>query len=214
MTIKKITQLSLLFMVASIASAQEIYLETGKTSSSFDYKNSQDVELDNLEATTNTYMALGYRTNVLSYKLKTTLGAGYHGYGAVGSDEDLEGILKWDANYLEFNLGLDYSLFAINQTEFYIKGIIATGFLVQGTQSINNEIINLKNVDDFNKMVVSFKGGAGLLHPVSRELTFYVQYLFGKTLNQSSKNDNESLSIRSHNIGFGVLIKLFNSNQS
>lgn len=214
MNTKKITQVLLLFIITTMASAQEIYLEMGKTLSSFDYKDSQGVQIDRLEATSNTFMALGYRTNFLNEKLKTSFGAGLFGYGAIGSDDALEGVLSWDATYLEFNAGLDYSLFAINQTEFYVKGMVTTGFLVQGTQSINGEIIKLKNVDDFNKTMFGFKGGAGFLHPVSKELTFYVQYLFGKTLNQSSGGDSESLKIKSHNVYLGVLIKLFKTNQS
>ncbi len=210
MNTKQTLQLFLLFIITSVATAQQLYLETGKTSSSFDYKNSQGEKLDNLQATNHTFMTLGYRDNIDSAeKLNVSFGIGYTGYGAIGSDHVLEGIMEWNVNYLELHAALDYSLFAINKTEFYLKGAISTGFLTQGTQTLNNEIINLKNVDDFDKTMVSFKVGAGFLHPVSRELSFYVQYLLGKSLNQSGNDDYESLRIKSHNISFGVLIDLF-----
>lgn len=212
MNVKKITQILLFFIITTATKAQQLYLETGRTSSSFDYNNSDSVELDNLHAGTHSFMTMGYRTDFFVEKLKTFLGIGYFGYGAIGSDDTLEGILQWDANYLELNAGLDYGLFTINKIEFYVKGIVSTGFLIEGTQSLNNEIIDLKNVDDFDKAMVSFKAGAGFLYPVSNDLSFYAQYLFGKSLNQAGNRDEELLKIKSHNIGFGVLISLFKNN--
>ncbi|WP_111309044.1 hypothetical protein [Confluentibacter sediminis] len=212
MNTKQTLKLLLFLIITSAATAQQLYLETGKTSSSFDYKNSQGGKLDNLQATNHNFMILGYRDNLDSAeKLNVSFGIGYTGYGSIGSDDDLEGIMEWNVNCLELNAALDYCLFAINKTDFYLKGAISTGFLTQGTQILNNEIINLKNADDFDKTMVSFKAGAGFLHPVSRELSFYVQYLFGKSLNQSGNDDYESLRIKSHNISFGVLIDLFKS---
>ncbi|OYX25710.1 MAG: hypothetical protein B7Z06_06865 [Flavobacteriales bacterium 32-35-8] len=208
MTTKQSLQLVLFFLVTSMASAQQIYLEAGKTSSSFDYKNSQGQRLENLQATNHHFMSIGYRDNIASFEtLHGSLGIGYMGYGAIGSDATV-GIMEWNVNYLELNAGVDYSVFAINDSAFYLKGIFSSGFLLQGTQSLNNEIINLKNVDDFDKTMFSFKIGAGFLHPVSDELSFYVQYLFGKSLNQSGNDDYESLRIESHNISFGALIEL------
>ncbi|WP_100615043.1 hypothetical protein [Confluentibacter citreus] len=210
MNTKLTLQLLLFFVVTTIASAQQLYLEIGKTSSSFDYKNSQGGTLDNLQATNHNFMTLGYRGSIASIeRLNGSFGIGYSGYGAIGSDGTLEGIMEWNVNYLELNAGLDYSLFAINKTEFYLKGIFSTGFLLQGTQSLNNNLINLKNEDDFKNAMFSFKAGAGFLHPVSSELAFYVQYIYGKSLNQSSNSDYESLRIESHNISFGVFIELF-----
>jgi hypothetical protein len=212
MNVKKNTQLLLLFFVTTMASAQELYLETGKISSSFDYRDSSGARLDNLQATTNSFMAMGYRTKVFNEKIKATLGAAYTGYGAIGSDDAIEGIMEWQANYLEFSFGLDYKLFHINKVEFYAKGGVANGFLIEGNQNLNNKIINLKKTDDFNKVMVSFKAGAGILYPVSNDMSFYMQYFYGKSLDQTNRGDDESLKIISHSVGFGVLIKLFGTN--
>lgn len=207
---KKVTQLLLFFIITTATSAQQFYLESGKTLSSFDYKDSQNVGLDNLQATTHSSMAIGYRSKFISEKLKGSIGVGYSGYGAIGSDAVLEGVLEWDINYFELGVGLEYNVFKIHDLEFFLKGIATTGFLIQGTQSLNDEIINLKNNDDFNNAMISYKVGAGFLYPVSKELSFYIQYLFGKSLNQADDGDNESLRIKTHNIGFGVLINLSN----
>ena len=209
MNFKQTLQSLLFFVMTTMASAQQLYLEVGKTSSSFDYKNSQGQRIDNLQATNHQFMSLGYRDNIASLEtLHGFLGMGYAEYGAIGSDNTLNGIMEWHVNYLELNTGLDIDLFAINESAFYLKGMFSTGFLLQGTQNLNNDIINLKNVDDFDKAMFSFKIGVGFLHPVSDNLSFYVQYLYGKSLNQSGNDDYESLRIESHNIGFGALIEL------
>ena len=209
MDTKKIIQLLLLLIITTVATAQQLYLETGKIASVFDYKNSQGVGLENLQATTNSFMTMGYRSELFSEKLKVSFGLGYAGYGAVGSDDLLGNIFKWEVNYLELSTGLDFRLFAIKKTEFYIKGITSVGFLIQGTQILNNQIIDLRNNDDFNQVMINFKTGVGFSHPVSDKLSFYVQYLFGKSANQGNDGDNESLKIKNHNISFGVLINLF-----
>ena len=209
MNTKQTLKLVLFFLVTSVATAQQVYLEAGKTSSSFDYKDSQGARLDNLQATSHSFMNMGYRTNILNETFNASLGVGYFEYGAIGSDNTLQGIMTWDVNYLEFNGALDFNLFAINKAKFYLKGVTSVGILLQGTQSLNNQIINLKNADDFDKAMVSFKFGAGFMYPVSKELSFYVQYLSGKSLNQSSNKDYETLRIKTDNVSFGVLIHLF-----
>lgn len=205
------TKLTLLLfcLISTIARAQQLYLETGKTSSSFDYKNSQGQKLENLHATNHNFMFLGYRDQIASLEtFNGFVGVGYTAYGAKGSDAAVSGIMEWNVNYLELNTGLDLTLLTIKESEFYLKGVFSTGFMLQGTQSLNDTIINLKNADDFDKAMFSFKAGAGFLHPVSDKLSFYVQYLFGKSLNQSGNDDYESLRIKSHNISFGALIDL------
>lgn len=209
MNTKQALKLVLFFLVTSVATAQQVYLEAGKTASSFDYKDSQGARLDNLQATSHGFMNMGYRTNILNETFNASLGVGYFEYGAVGSDNTLQGIMTWDVNYLEFSGALDFNLFAINKAKFYLKGVTSVGILLQGTQSLNNQIINLKNADDFDKAMVSFKLGAGFMYPVSKELSFYVQYLSGKSLNQSSNKDYETLRIKTDNVSFGVLIHLF-----
>ncbi|WP_372753555.1 hypothetical protein [Mariniflexile sp.] len=208
MNLKKTTQIVLFFLLTTVTWAQEIYIETGKASTSFDYKDSEGSSLDNLYATTHSFLAMGYKTKVFNEKIIAGLGVAYSGYGATGSDNAIEHIMAWDANYLEFNLGLDYRLFNINKAAFYAKGAVATGVLLEGTQTLNDEIIDLKGVDDFKNPMISYKAGASVLYPVANDLSFYIQYMYGKSLNLSNSADGESLKIKSNNISFGVVIKL------
>ncbi|WP_457618647.1 outer membrane beta-barrel protein [Lutibacter sp.] len=208
---KKITLL-LLVLVATTTFAQQIYIEGGKTLASFDYKNSQGVRLENLQATPHSFMTVGYRDQLFIKNLNISLGTSYAGYGAIGSDDTVGNYMEWDVNYLEFNTGLDYRLFKIKKAHVYIKGTASMAFLVQGTQTINNMVIDLKNQDDFDKTVFDFRAGFGFRHLISENLAFYVQYMRGKSLKLKDgtavTDDQEELRYVSDNISFGLLINI------
>ena len=210
---KKIT-LMLLLLTATIATAQQLYVEGGKTMSSFDYKNSQGNSLDNLQSTAHSFMAVGYRNQLLIKNLHLSFGTSYAGYGAIGSDDTVGNYMEWDVNYLEFNTGLDYELFKVNETKFYLKGTASVAFLLQGTQTFNNRVIDLKNRDDFDKTLFDFRAGFGFSHPISENLSFYAQYMHGRslTLKEGTANtaDQERLRIVSDNISFGLLLNISN----
>ena len=210
----KINILMLLLLTATIATAQQLYVEGGKTMSSFDYKNSQGNSLDNLQATAHSFIAIGYRNQLLIKNLHLSFGTSYAGYGAIGSDDTVGNYMEWDTNYLGVNVGIDYELFKVNETKFYIKGNNSVAFLLQGTQTFNNRVIDLKNRDDFDKTLFNFRAGFGFSHPISENLSLYAQYMHGTSLNLSEGTANtpsqEELRIVSDNISFGLLINISN----
>lgn len=203
---KKIYLLSLL-ITTTIATAQQLYLEAGKTSSRFSYKDSEGVKLNNLQPSNHTFMAIGYRDWLIEDSgLMGLIGVRYAGYGAIGSDQILGDFWEWDINCLELDAGLDYQLFSIRDSSIYLKGGTSIGFLLQGTQTINNEVFNLKNVKDFDKPMIQVKLGAGFSHPISDNLSFYIEYAYAKSLIWVSKP--QKFSIGSNNIAFGLLIDI------
>jgi len=208
---KKIT-LVLLILAATSTFAQQIYIEGGKTLSSFDYKNSQGNRLDNLQATPHSFMTAGYRNQIFTKNLNLSLGLSYAGYGAIGSDDGVGNYFEWDVNYFEFITGLDYELFKIKKAKFYLKGTASAAFLLQGTQIVNNRVINLKNQDDFDQTVFDFRAGFGFLHPISNNLSLYAQYMHGRSLKlrqgTAVTDDQETLRYVSDNVSFGLLINI------
>jgi hypothetical protein len=89
----------------------------------------------------------------------------------------------------------------------YVKGAVSTAFFIQGSQTLNSRVIDLKNNEDFGTML-NLQVGAGFSHPISEYLSFYTQYLYGKSADMS-KGDAE-LKIASSNVSFGLLINLAN----
>ncbi|UMB60823.1 porin family protein [Lutibacter sp. A80] len=203
---RKITLMLLLCVVTTISIAQQLYVEGGKSSTSFDYKNSQGISLENLQATTKNYMAVGYSRQLFTKNLHLNVGLDYASYGAIGSDIALGNYMEWNVNYAGLNLGLDYNLFHIKKASVYLKGGMSAGFFVQGTQTFNTSVIDLKNNDDFDTTLISMNAGIGFLHPISENLSFYVQYLYGKSIDMAS--DDAELKITSNKVGFGLLINI------
>jgi hypothetical protein len=204
--------LVLLILLATSSFAQQIYIEGGKTLSSFDYKNSQGERLENLQATPHSFMSVGYRNQIFTKNLNLSLGLSYTGYGAVGSDDNVGNYFKWDTNYFEINTGLDYEIFKINKFIFYLKGTASAAFLLQGTQILNKRVIDLKNQDDFDQTVFDFRAGFGVLHPISNNLSFYLEYMHGRSLKlrqgTAVTDDQETLRYVSENVSFGLLINI------
>jgi hypothetical protein len=202
---KKVT-LILLLLTATIATAQQLYVEGGKSLTSFDYKNSQGTSLENLQGTANSFMAVGFRSHLFTKKLNLSLGVTYVSYGAIGSDDVVENFMEWDVNYAGLDVSLDFNLFHIKKASVYIKGGMSAAFFVQGSQTFNNNVIDLKNNDDFDTTLLTTQVGAGFSHSISEDLSFYVQYLYGKSLDMAS--GAAELKITSSNIGFGLLIDI------
>ena len=203
---KKITLVLLLLTTATIVSAQQLYVEGGKSSSTFDYNDSQGKYLENLQATTHSFMAVGYRTQVLTENLNLSLGLNYASYGAIGSDDAVGNFMQWDVNYAGLNVGLDYNIFNMNKAKVFVKGGLSAAFFIQGSQTLNSSVFDLKNNDDFDTTLVSMQIGTGFSHPISENLSFYVQYMYGKSFNMAS--GDEELKIASNNVGFGLLIDI------
>ncbi|WP_157961092.1 porin family protein [Lutibacter citreus] len=198
--------LVLLLLIGTISTAQQLYIEGGKSSTSLDYKNSQGNSLENIQATSNSYITIGYRSQILTKNMHLNVGLDYSSYGAIGSDNTLGNYMEWNVNYVGLNAGLDYKLFHIKKASVYVKGALSAGFFVQGTQTFNNSVIDLKNNDDFDTILISMNAGVGFSHPISEDLSFYVQYLYGKSLDMAS--GDAELKITSNKIGFGLLINI------
>ncbi|MDG2194069.1 MAG: hypothetical protein P8K77_04320 [Polaribacter sp.] len=207
-----------IFLLAAILSstsltfAQELYLETGKTLSFFDYTNSQGQKLDNLQESPHSFLEVGYRDQFITKKLYASIGASYAGYGAIGSDDRVGNFMEWNVNYATLKLGLEHNLFTINKFSFYAKVSYSWGFLVQGTQTLNNKVFNLKNEDDFERTIINYGYGAGIVRPISEKMSVYLLYMYGKSeaLKEGTANtaDQEVLKIIGRNLSIGVFIDI------
>lgn len=194
---------------------QQLFMDVGRTMSSFDYKNSQGETLDNLLAKPNTYLSIGYRDNLNDDKtLFFSLGGTYNGYGAIGSDRTLDNYFEWDLTYLGLNAGLDLKVFGVRDFSFYLKGSASVEFLIQGTQTVNNQVFNLVGEKEFNNNIFFMRGGLMMTYPISRNTLITAGYSIGKTvlLSKGNATDKEELKLIAHQFGFGVIINLPNCN--
>lgn len=201
--------LTLLFAAVFSVLAQQLYIEGGKSISSFVYKDSEGKTLDNLHSTDNFFLSIGFRRNIFIKNLFLNVSGNYNTYGASGSDKDLDNFYDWNLNYLGLDLGLDYYLYKKGKLGFYLKGGVSAEFLVQGKQTINDQVYNLREEKDFDSPFYFFRGGVGAQYAASEKLTVFTQYLYGK--GAQFKNHQGNLKIHEHRFGIGLFINISSS---
>ena len=206
---KKITFL-LLIAVSSSALSQQIFFEAGKMSSNFEFENSSGTLLENLNPVTKNYISAGYAHRFFTDGLNINLGASHNSYGSIGSDNALGNYFEYDVDYVGINLGFDYSFMTFYDFTLYLKATASYEFLVQGTQTLNNQVFDLNGVEEFDDAGFFFRGGLGVAYPVTDATSVYLQYMYGQSLDleDATSNSNEKLKISMNMIGIGFKINL------
>lgn len=213
--------LIVLFFLSASLSAQQFSSDLGKVISSFDYRNSQGEKLENLQSTTNNHIAFGFNLPLMQSNFYFLSGLAYNKYGAKGSDELVGNYYEYNVNYLGINVGGGYEFFKggaqknfknMNSEEAFTVFVQVSGgseFLVQGNQTINQEVYDLKGVEQFDKPFIFVQGGVGVKYYATRAILVFVQYLGGKSFGLSkSSEDQETLKFNTHTISLGVGINL------
>jgi len=214
---KKSLCLILLSISTLYICGQQVYIESGTAISAFSYKNSEGESIDNLFGRNNLFLQIGYHAVSPVNGLNYSAGISYIGYGACGSDSTVGNYFDWDVKYIGVDLGLDYELIRkrfttnqLNDLTVYIKLTISPEILVDGIQTINNEVYNLTGVEQFKYPFIFARGGAGVSYSINRLVTVYAEYMGGEgfPLKTGDKDDKEKLWISNHNIGFGLSVDL------
>ncbi len=213
----------LLAFLSIPASGQQLFVETGKLISRFNYENSEGEPPENIRPGSNTFIGAGIRKQLSPGvpSLHGIFAVYYNQYSASGSDTTYQNKYRWDVNYASVNLGFDFEFFdGPNLVEkrrgftTYLRVMASTEFLFQGTQTINSQEFDLLGEEQFDKPFIFLRGGLGSTYCVSKNLAMFLQYTGGfsvGTLGKSS-GDNEKLRINSHQIGLGVMISLGDCN--
>ena len=208
---KKFLLIFSVFLISLPSFSQQLFMEMGSTISSFDYENSQGQTLDNLLSKSDTYFGMGYRQVINTSKtLFLALGVSYNNYGAIGSESSVDNFFEWDVSYLGMKAGLDYRLFQLRDLSFYLKGSVASEFLIRGNQTINNDVYNLVGEEEFNNNIFFLRAGIGIQYPISNNTAIYAGYSYGKSVLISSGENAEKLKLNAHQFGIGFIINLPN----
>jgi hypothetical protein len=203
-----------------LARGQIIYAETGKTISNFRYQDSNGNKLGKLEGSNHNSLGLGVRKSINLSKYNVSCGATYNRYSAKGSDSLLGNYYEWDVTYLGISAGFNYEFYRppINYNEqhgfsFYPKVSVAAEFLLNGSQNLNDEIYNLKGVEEFDKPLFFLRGGAGLNYYISKKYILFIEYMGGKSFLIGDYKNQEQLRLVTHNISVGFSFNLYYLNE-
>lgn len=209
---KSILYFITLYLIVPInINSQQLLFETGKSITSFDYHDSRTNTIANLQSSNNTFMSFGFRHKAIEKFLFVSLGINYNTYGAIGSDDSLGNFMEWESTHLGLYVGLDFKVWHLKKMNFYLKGTLSPEFIIQGTQTFNNQVFDLVDADDFDKTIFFFRGGIFATYPITDQTDFYIQYMGGKSKslrNAATLPDQEKLRFISHNLGFGIILNL------
>jgi hypothetical protein len=218
LTMKKIFSCLLLLLLTVSLSGQQLYLEAGKVISSFDYKDSQGDKPEDLKGTIQGSIGLGYRFALMNSAWHLSFEISNNNYGATASDQTLGNYSEWDVSYLGLYASVDYEFYkpeiynADRQGfSFYLKGIIATEFLLSGKQKMNSQVYDLKGVEEFDQPVYFLKAGTGLNYYITRNNVVFVQYIFGRSILFGDQSGQEELHYNTHTLSIGFAIRLFSN---
>jgi hypothetical protein len=219
---QKTTLIICIILLSISINAQQISLEYGKVISKFDYKNSNGERLQNMQGSTDNHLSVGFNLPIRKSDLYFLSAIALNKYSAQCSDEILGNYYEWKVNYLDANLGIGYEFLKSNsqinfkntnsESAFTFYAQLSTGveFLLQGNQTINNQVYNLKGVEQFNKPLIMAHGGIGAKYYASKSISVYLQYMGGKSFSlfKSSSGDKEKLNYITHTISIGIDIML------
>ena len=186
--------------------AQEITLEAGKSITSFDFQDVLFGELESLESTNQNFIEMGYRGNLFGDRFQWVGGLSVHSYGAVGSDQN--NYLAWETTYLGIFAGFDIPVVRANKFSFHLKGIVAPEFMVQGTQTLNNQVMKIVGEEDFDTPFLFLRGAASFEYKFTDAVGAFFQYRFGRGSQMKKSDDGAELDYTSNDFGLGLVFSL------
>ena len=191
--------------------AQELYLDGGKSVTTFNFKDALANELEDLQSTNHSYIDVGYRGKLFTESIFFVGGFGIHSYGAVGNDI-FGNYLDWETTYASVYAGIDAEIFNIKAFSFHLKATVHPEIMLQGTQTINNQVFDVLNEQDFDSNFIFIRGAASFEYSVSETIAIFFQYRFGRGSQITNSETGADLNYISNDYGIGLIFKLKKKN--
>ncbi len=200
----------LCFFGVSQIKAQQIFFEAGPVISSFHYTDSQGTALKDLQSKTKGFLTVGYRQILNDKRNLFLLGSlSYMGYASEGSSAALDVHYSWDVRYIGISPGIEYTFLQHRDFKFFLRAIPSIEFLVHGSQTINNDVYDLKGEDEFDSHIVYARAGPGIQFPIAKNAMAQLAYSYGYSFQIAATGaSQENLNISTHQVSVGLVINL------
>ena len=207
------TLLIFALLLSSAVSAQQIYSEIGNSSTNFEFLNSDGVAYNSFHAQSNNSMSIGY-CHELQKGLSAYAGLSYAGFSASGSDTTFNNYTSYSLNYAQLNFGLEQLVNELldGDVKFYVKGHVSTGVMVNGSQTLNSTVHDVKGHEDFGTILLSGLVGGKVSLAISDRLSMYTQFMYGinDPIPVNRTEDIERVRMTSAILSLGVVVNLIN----
>ena len=197
---RKLLFLALIFFSYNGMQSQEIYLQTGKNYTQYDYKSDTN-NPPSLQAGSGNFYEIGYIMNLNNEKLKYAIGMNINEYNAIGGDS--VNSYSWNTQYL--GLQNTFSIAFINKNGFEVSVNAGLGIssLIYGKQNINGHYLNLSSQKEFSGLWLAPKLGLQASYNVSNDIFLSLGYGYSKNINLTNST-SEKLSFNNNQLQFGV----------
>ncbi len=197
---RKLLLLVVLLCTAGMIKAQEIYFQTGKNFTNYDF-TADGTEGLLLQAGTGNFYELGYAMKLGNDKLKYSLGINLSEYNALGDDE--VNYFSWNTQYIGLNNSLSFAVLNLGGFEAAVSGGVSLATLLYGKQNFNGMTMDLMSQKEFSGLLLSPKLGLQLSYNVDNDIVLSLGYAYTKSMNVTNSTE-EKLSFNSQQIKFGV----------
>lgn len=200
---KKLLLLSFIILSYQGMQSQEIYLQTGKNYTQYDYKSDTN-NPPSLQAGAGNFYEIGYIMTLNNEKLKYAVGMNVNEYNAIGGD--YTDSYSWNTQYL--GVQNTFSIAFLNKNGFEASANAGLGIstLIYGKQNINGHYLDLSSQKEFSGLWIAPKLGLQASYNVSNDIFLSLGYAYAKNLSLTNSTP-EKLSFNNNQIQFGVHFK-------
>lgn len=196
--------LMLLLFLSSVSYSQQLNIAVGRISSTFDYLNSDGDAIDNLHSVNGFHYSLGYRMT-LNERIYLTSTVAFNNYGNEGSDAILDNYYRWNTQYLGLSISPSYEFLQASNFRLAAMLDVSPQFMINGQQTINNQIFSLKGIEQFDSPFLFLRGGIGANYCLDETVAVSLNYHYGLGSPFQKSSDGEELTFRTSTISLGLL---------
>jgi hypothetical protein len=197
---KKLLLIALIALSFQHLQAQEIYLQTGKNFTQYDYKSGTDTS-PNLQAGSGSFYEIGYVMKLNNEKLKYTVGLSLNEYNAIGGD--INSSYSWNTQYMGVENTFSIAFLNTGGFQASAKGGLGISTLIYGKQNLNGQYLDLTSQKEFSGIWIAPNVGLTASYNVDNDIYLSLGYSYSKSFNLSNNTD-EKLSFNNNQIQFGV----------
>jgi hypothetical protein len=180
--------------------SQEIYLQTGKNFTKYDYKSGNDSS-PSLQSGSGNFYEIGYIMTLNNEKLKYAIGLSLNEYNAIGGD--INSSYSWDTQYMGIQNTFSIAFIRKSGFEASANGGLGISTLIYGKQNLNGQYLDLASQKEFSGLWIAPNLGLTASYNVDNDIYLSIGYAYSKSFNVSNSTE-EKLSFNNSQIQFGV----------
>jgi outer membrane protein OmpA-like peptidoglycan-associated protein len=185
--------------------AQEVYFNTGRNYTKYNYQNSSGAPNPNFQSGSGSSYEIGYMFPLQFKNLNYTLGLSYNQYNTIGGDT--ANTYTWNTEYVGINNSLYYSIFKNNSFDIAAKAGLGLATLGYGKQEINGTFYDLSSQKEFSGLLVEPSVGLQIKCIITKSVYFSLGYNYLKSFNVSNSTP-EKLSFTTNQFQLGIHVAM------